>query len=82
METKRLEELRKQRGMAIAKTSHIMRMADNEWAVPSQTRTGAYTVRIFQDKQTCSCPGLRRTRIKMQAHLRSGDKADFTNYKY
>ena len=56
METKRLEELRKQRGMRIAKTSHIIKMAKNEWAVPSQSKTSAYTVRFYQDKQTCSCP--------------------------
>jgi Txe/YoeB family toxin of Txe-Axe toxin-antitoxin module len=64
METKRLEELRKQSGMAIAKTSHIVRMVDNEWAVPSQTRTGAYTVRIFQDNQTCLCPDFAELGLK------------------
>ena len=64
METGKLMELRKWRGMNIAKTSHIIKMANNEWAVPSQTRTGAYTVRIFQDKQTCSCPDFAERGLK------------------
>ena len=64
METGKLMELRKWRGMNIAKTSHIIKMANNEWAVPSQTKTSAYTVRIFQDKQTCSCPDFAERGLK------------------
>lgn len=56
METGKLMELRKWRGMNIAKTSHIVRMAKNEWAVPSQSKTGAYTVKFLLDKKTCTCP--------------------------
>ena len=56
METKKLMELRKWRGMNIARTSHIVRMANNEWAVPSQSKTGAYTVTFLLDKKTCTCP--------------------------
>lgn len=55
METGKLMELRKWRGMNIAKTSHIVRMAKNEWAVPSQSKTGAYTVKFLLDKKTCTC---------------------------
>ena len=47
-----------------SQTSHIIKMAKNEWAVPSQTKTGAYTVRIFQDKQTCSCPDFAERGLK------------------
>ena len=53
METEKLLQIRRERGEAIAKTSHIIKMANNEWAVPSQSKTGAYTVRFLRDKQTC-----------------------------
>ena len=56
METEKLMELRKWRGQNIAKTSHIVKMANNEWAVPSQSKTGAYTVKFLLDKKTCTCP--------------------------
>lgn len=56
METEKLMELRKWRGMNIAKTSHIVKMSKNEWAVPSQSKTGAYTVKFLLDKKTCTCP--------------------------
>ena len=49
--------------MNIAKTSHIVRMANNEWAVPSQTRTGAYTVKFLLDKKTCTCPDFIERRL-------------------
>ena len=55
METEKLMELRKWRGQNIAKTSHIVKMAKNEWAVPSQSKTGAYTVKFLFDKKTCIC---------------------------
>ena len=55
METEKLLQMRRERGMAIAKTAHILKVSKNEWLVPSQAKTGAYTVRIFQDKQTCTC---------------------------
>jgi hypothetical protein len=68
METEKLQELRRERGMQIAKTSHIMKVSKNEWLVPSQTRTGAYTVKIFQDKQTCTCPDFIERGLKCK-HL-------------
>ena len=68
METEKLEELRKWRGRAIAKNSHIVRLSENEWAVPSQTRTCAYTVRLLQDRQTCSCPDFAERGLKCK-HL-------------
>ncbi len=68
METEKLLQMRKERGEAIAKTAHILKVSKNEWLVPSQTKTGAYTVRIFQDKQTCTCPDFIERGLKCK-HL-------------
>jgi transposase len=58
MQTKEIEnEIRKQRGMEIAKTSRIMRREKGGYVVPSQSGAGAYIVEKSQaGTLMCECP--------------------------
>ena len=55
METEKLQELRKHRALEIVKKSHILKSGENEWLVPSQTRVGAYTVKLNFGGGYCTC---------------------------
>ena len=48
-------EVRKQRGMEIAKTSRITKF-ENAWHVPSQSGSGFYVVKSNGFEATCNCP--------------------------
>src|SRR3989338_8501662 len=48
-------EIRKQRGMEIAKTSRITKF-ENVWHVPSQSGSGFYVVKSNGFEATCNCP--------------------------
>lgn len=47
-------ELRKQRGLVIAKTARLKKVVASTWLVPSQTGTGGYLVDA--EHGTCTCP--------------------------
>lgn len=49
------EQMRKQRGLEIAKTCEIKKHG-NEWLVPSQSGAGAYTVKLQDLNPECDCP--------------------------
>ena len=58
-------EVRKQRGLEIAKTSRISKVG-NGWHVPSQSGAGFYTVQSNGFEATCNCPDheLRQCKCK------------------
>src|SRR4051794_16906585 len=49
-------EARRQRGLAIAALSRIEERKSGLWAVPSQSGSGNYWVRLDTETPTCTCP--------------------------
>ncbi len=60
-------DLRKMRGVEIAKTSRI-RKTDKGWVVPSQSGKGNYLVRLKEHEPTCNCADCE-TRMKKCKHI-------------
>jgi transposase len=60
-----LLEVRKERGLYIAKTCKITKNG-NGWIVPSQSNDTSYNVEFseFEGKQSCSCPDYQYRKIK------------------
>src|ERR1700691_5802937 len=56
-------EARQQRGMEIAATTRIVKKGD-QWAVPSQSLNGKYTVTKNADGYQCTCPDHELRQIK------------------
>lgn len=56
-------EIRKQRGMQIAKTSRIMHREKGGYIVPSQSGSGAYIVRYENYKPVCECPDYEKRSV-------------------
>lgn len=67
-ETTDVVDFRKARGKQIAKTIQIEKKGLNEWIVPSQTGSGAYTVNRIGNDFKCSCPDFQ-TRGKACKHI-------------
>ena len=59
-------EVRKQRGMEIAKTSRIVKNEKGQWKVPSQSGAGYYMVESNGFGAECNCPDheLRNSKCK------------------
>ncbi len=68
MEQQTQTEVRKQRGMEIAKTSRITRTDKGHWKVPSQSGVGFYIVESNGFEAKCSCPDHETRKCKCK-HL-------------
>ena len=56
METEQQIQMRRERGLAIAQTSRIVRTEQGHWKVPSQSGAGFYIVKSKGDGAKCNCP--------------------------
>lgn len=64
MQIERLNEVRKERGLQIAKTFRIMRREKGGYVVPSQSGSGAYIVRYGNDfKPICECEDFEKRNV-------------------
>ena len=61
-------EMRKQKGMQIAKTARIQKTEKGQWKVPSQSGHGIYTVQSNGFEASCTCPDYETRRCKCK-HL-------------
>ena len=57
-------EVRKQRGLQIAKTSRIVRTEKGYWKVPSQSGSGYYLIKSIKGEVKCNCPDYETRRCK------------------
>ncbi len=57
-------EVRKQRGLQIAKTSRIVRTEKGYWKVPSQSGSGYYLIKSVKGEVKCNCPDYETRRCK------------------
>ncbi len=63
MELQRQIQIRKEKGMEIAKIGKV-KLYGNKWAVPSQSINRYYDVILKLDKSVCSCPDYEERQIK------------------
>ena len=59
MENQNYSDMRKMRGLQIAKTSRIIRDDKGRWKVPSQSGHGLYTVKSDGYGASCNCPDFK-----------------------
>ncbi len=63
MEYQKQLQLRRQKGIEIAKTGRV-KMQGNKWSVPSQSINKYYDVILRLDKSVCNCPDYQERAIK------------------
>ena len=63
MEIQKQMQIRKQKGMAIAKTGKV-KLNGNKWSVPSQSLNRYYEVILKLDKSECNCPDFAERGLK------------------
>jgi transposase-like protein len=63
-----MSQTREERGLEIAKSTHITENGDGSFSVPSQTDQGrTYTVKVIENDWTCDCPDFQNRAAEIDA---------------